>query len=311
MKRPSSVALLGAMLLLLLTPTPLSAERSVWQRVKSPIKIEEREILDATERILRGSGDERDMLRARSALVSLSRGTLRSPSLILLLIRLRRELGLSPSRNCEELLTKIDNEGLAPLLRSEVHWEWAHLRLFEQRDQEADERLGRALSFAWEKEARLRILALRGWQRLAHEDFRAARQDFQLAVRLTGSRKTEVQVRSGLALTFALQGYERELNLWSSEAFRAQLSRASVSGAEVFGDLALARPLRRAGALILRWGSAQVLRGSDSEGARSLEIDICQELAHPDVSGTLASLRDAWSRRCAALTQTLAPPDGL
>lgn len=295
-------------LVVMMGARPAEAQMSVWQRAKGAQA--EQLILAATERVLYGNGDERDMLRARAALVSLSRGSITSPILVLLLIRLRRELALSPSRNTEQLLGDLLTQELAPLLRSDVHLEAAHLRLSQGRAAEAEQHLSDALLVAWEPDTRLRLLTLRGWQRLARGRLEQAREDYEGAVRLDGDRRSLVQAQTGLALCFALLGHGERLDELSAQAFRQERSRATVSGSNVFGDLALDEALRAAASLVLAWGQATDWSTRDQERSDSLKLDVCHELAQVEFGAAAAQLNELWAHECARLSQQSSRSDG-
>src|SRR5690606_18751100 len=113
---------------LVLAPTSVAAQ-SIWEHAKQVPHDEEREVQAAIERVLLGYGDERDLLRVRVALITLSRGEVSDPRSIVWLVRLRREMGLMPAVVSERLLREALRSRLSATERGWAYLELSHLAL--------------------------------------------------------------------------------------------------------------------------------------------------------------------------------------
>lgn len=296
-----------------LCSSALWAAPNVWQRARvAPF---ERKLLQSTRRVLAGSSDDRDLLTVRTGLVELSRGSVSDPQLVLLLVRLRRQLNLSPARGTQRQLLALKKRRLAPLLRSDLSRELALFYLAGENTQLARRELAEALRYAWLPATRARLFVLRGFVTLAGLDA-AARNDFDRARQLTSQRGTLLQAAVGLALSHALRRDLQGHIQAARQAYFQKAARASVSGADPFAELALSAGMRVAASLVLAKGRALVAADSDAERGSSLDQDVCAALAarlagarsHPAAQAWLIALEQMWRPDCPELRLQPAPP---
>ena len=104
--------------------------QTVWERARDPELGREAQILSAVYRTLEGTGDALDQMMARTAFVDLARGTqYRDPAILVLLVRLRRQLGLEPDGRSLQLLGSA-LEGEQPrTIQTLAALEYAHVLL--------------------------------------------------------------------------------------------------------------------------------------------------------------------------------------
>jgi hypothetical protein len=213
--------------------------------------LDERETLGSIERVLLGEGEERDLLRVRVALINLSKGDIRDPRAVVLLMRLRRELLLSPGRHSQVQLQKAAEANLTETLRDWAYLEMGHLSLGEGRDQEALLYLGQAMAFAWRLDVRAEIMMFRAWINLRIGQIAEAEQEFSRLERSAPSARTRLQAKVGQALCAALAGERLEFERYSRQAQEIQSSRASVSGRSAFWDLELSASEQQAVEIVM------------------------------------------------------------
>jgi len=259
---------------LVLAPTSVAAQ-SIWERAKQGPLDEEREVQAAIERVLLGYGDERDLLRVRVALITLSRGEVSDPRSIVWLVRLRREMGLMPAVVSERLLREALRSRLSATERGWAYLELSHLALRERNLDVALARLNDALAHCWQSAHRAEALVLRGFVRLRQSDEDTAILDFAAARALSAPRRVAVEAHLGLALSHAARGDGLRLAQEARSAYLVEASRATVSRLDPFWDLALGPLEQQAARAVLLWGKAEALSGTNAEAAELSRRNAC------------------------------------
>src|SRR5690606_32816652 len=127
---------------------------TIWTRAKDSSRVEERLTRISVERVLLGSGDEHDLMRVRVGLITLSRGEIVDPRTVILLLRMRREMGLSQASRTDTMLQKARAGKLSLTEKAWAQLELAHHSLASQNLPEAINELSRGLSYSWRAEVR-------------------------------------------------------------------------------------------------------------------------------------------------------------
>lgn len=314
-----ALSLLGVLSVSVSTVGPARAD-SIWQRALHGNREEEREVQAAIERVLLGLGDERDLLRVRVALITLSRGEIHDPRAIVLLVRLRREMGLMPASASEALLKEALLGDLSLTERGWAHFERAHLSLRTRDLKVARSYLDTALSFAWRSPHRAEVFVLRGFVHLRQGQDELALADFSEVARLYAPRRVSVEAHIGSAMAYVLRGDVDRAEAAARTAFLIEAGRASVSRLDPFWDLGLSPAEQRSARTLLLFGKAADLAPKNREAARLARQNACLLLRPsstaadesallgtesqegrgevPWGSQTLAALRSLWEDTC-------------
>ena len=170
----------------------------------------------SVERVLLGAGDEHDLMRARVALITLSRGEIDDPRTVILLLRMRREMGLSQASRTDTLLKKARSGNLSLTEKAWAQLELAHHSLTERNLREAIRELTRGLGYCWRAEVRAETLVLRGYTYLRLGEEQKAIADFHEVQLLSAPRRLLVQAHVGRALAHAMRGDEAHLRSYES-----------------------------------------------------------------------------------------------
>lgn len=301
-----------AWLLSMLALATFAAERkaaaTIWERAKLGDRSEERRMRASIENVLLGVGDERDLLQARVGLITLSRGEIQDPRTVVLLLRMRREMGLSSARSSKELLAQALKAELSLTERAWAELEFAYVHLSEaqlSREQSrgflsgAEDALARGLEVAWQTQVRAEILNLRGLVGLRSGNTGRALEDFSEVTVLEPSRRSIVQAHVGQAFAFALRGEKREVAIFARRAFVAEATRAKVSRLDPFWDLQLSATEHECARALLLFGRADVLSSEDPGEANSTHSEACAllrptKLPEPDSATGSQSAEQIW-----------------
>lgn len=268
---------------LLLGAPRASLAETVWERAKWGARVEERQMRQSVEKVLLGVGDERDLLQVRVGLITLSRGEIQDPRTIVLLLRLRREMGLTPSKSTEALLERASRGELSLIERAWAQLELAHNHVSRRDLSGAQQALNAGLEVAWRAQVRAEISMLRGFVHLRSGRGQEAMDDFSAVAALTVSRRLIVQARIGQALAFALRGDPERLRDMAKQAFITEMTRATVSRLDPFWDLELTTLEHENARSLLLFGKAFVLEHEEPEIAYRARLGACSllEPAHP------------------------------
>lgn len=298
-----------------------AAAETIWDRAREVAAPSGRRTVAALERVLSGWGTPDDQFVVRVALVSFSRGEITEPRAVVLLSRLRRQLGLATMKGAEHRLKL----ALAGEL-SASHRAWAYEELFylargRGDTGAAEAELNRALHVAWQAETRARLHVLRGYNQVFRGSLERVSMDFHLARELSGPGALEVRALLGLGLIALLQGRRADLTRYVEAADRANRRRAAVSGADDFKDLALApEELQLLKDLLLLGRAGTRAQEFGEEGAVLLYRELCEGPSARDSSSAergplLGFARSQLSALCGELNlpedvspSTLAPP---
>jgi hypothetical protein len=292
-----------ALVSMVVLSTASASAETIWERARSPGRSEELRVQTSVERVLLAEGDERDLLRARVGLITLSRGEIEDPRTVVLLLRLRREMGLSPSAHGERLLRQAIKSDLS---LSDLAWarlEQAHLLLDRRQLSEAKAALNAGLQAAWRTSVRTESLMLRGLVGLREGTLSAALKDFESVRAFASSRRTMMQAQIGAALVHARLGDRAAMSRSAREAYLVESTRATVSRADPFSSLRLRADEDRAARALLRWGEASMRAAADPELSNRAAASACQlvEEAGGESSRTLAVLSELFRQRCESL----------
>lgn len=270
----------GALCVALLTtcaPRGASAE-TIWERAKFGDRSEERRMRASIENVLLGMGDERDLLQARVGLITLSRGDIQDPRTVVLLLRMRRELGLSTSRSSKELLGQALKADLSLTERAWAELELGHSFLAQGELVRAQAALDRGLEVAWQTQVRAETLILRGLLGLRLGSTDRSLDDFSQVTELAASRRLLVQAYIGLGFAFALRGDAQEVRVYTRRAFVTEANRATVSRLDPFWDLQLSPIERDCARAFLLLGRAEGLSSEHPRAAHAARSEACSLL---------------------------------
>lgn len=270
--------------------TRAAIAETIWERAKFGDRSEERRMRASIENVLLGVGDERDLLQARVGLITLSRGDIQDPRTIVLLLRMRRELGLSTSRSSKDLLGQALKADLSLTERAWAELELGHSFLSRGELLKAQAALDRGLEVAWQTQVRAETLILRGLLGLRLGSTDRSLEDFSQVTELAASRRLLVQAYIGKGFAFALRGDAQEARVYARRAFVTEANRATVSRLDPFWDLQLSPIERDCARALLLLGRADVLSSEDPRGAHSARSDACS-LLEPAESRTPELLR--------------------
>lgn len=234
------------------------------------------------ENVLLGIGDERDLLQVRVGLITLSRGEIQDPRTIVLLLRMRREMGLSTARSSKELLTQALRGDLSLTERAWAELELAHAHLSAGQLAPAQDALDRGLGVAWQTQVRAETLILRGLLDLRRGTTDRSLEDFSQVTELAASRRLIVQAYIGQAFAYALRGDAREVAVHARRAFVTEATRATVSRLDPFWDLQLSPVERDCARALLLLGRAEVLDSDDPREAHAARSQACSLLEPPE-----------------------------
>ena len=216
------------------TESPAFAE-TVWERAKQPSLSREERVLRSLYRTLAGTGDALDQMAARTAFVDLARGKkFERHAIVVLLLRLRRQLGLEPDRRSLELLSPTEGQRLPRTVLAMGELESAHVLLAWGEAARAETKLTAALRLTWWAELRSEILLLRGWLRFDAGDFAEASRDFEaIAAMDVGRRRLAVTLMS-LACVREAVGDLAQARILLARGQAVERSRAQASGMPLF-----------------------------------------------------------------------------
>ncbi len=258
-------------------PRPSMAE-TLWERAKWGARAEEKLMRQSVEKVLLGVGDERDLLQVRVGLITLSRGEVQDPRTIVLLLRLRREMGLSQSKYTEPLLKRALEGQLSLTERAWAQLEFAHHFISRRDLSGAHAALSDGLDIAWRTQVRAEIAMLRGLVHLRSGRGTEAMEDFSQVVTLGPSRRLIVQAQIGMALAFALRGDSQRVRETAREAFITEATRATVSRLDPFWDLDLSTMEHDSARALLLFGQAFVLAQEEPRDAYRARARACSLL---------------------------------
>lgn len=262
-----------------LLPARSAGAESIWERSSGSSTQDERESLAAIERVLLGRGEERDLLRVRVALITLAKGEIHNPRAVVLLMRLRRELMLSPGRLSRRQLEEAVKQPLVQTMRAWTYLELSHLVYNEGGDQEALAYLDRAITSAWRLDVRTEVMMFRAWIYLRLGKIAEAQTLFLTLQRTASSGRARLQAEVGQALCAAIAGEQLEFERHSRLAAEIQNTRATVSGRSPFWELELSPSERQAVQIVMDLGAVDTpLRDSGTHE------EIC-ERHHAELEG--------------------------
>lgn len=300
----------GLCLALSLVSTSASAE-TIWERAKYGDLTDEKQTRASVERVLLGTGDERDLFRVRVALITLSRGEITDPRTIVLLLRLRREMGLSTVARTPLLLDHALQGGLGSMERAWAELERAHFLSESGELDQAIAALSRGLDSAWRTSVRAETLVLRGLISTRRSDPEAALADFDEVVRMDSPRRLIVQAQVGRAFAYALRGDARRVSEQARRAFVTESTRATVSRLDPFWDLRLSSRESRGARALLHWGKAETLQLESPSEAHATRLQACSlvkwsgqqrhdpaEFEMPWGKAIVATLAALWQKQC-------------
>lgn len=256
------------LLVLGLLATGAKAE-TIWSRTLGRPTLDERETLGSIERVLLGEGEERDLLRVRVALITLAKGDIEDPRAVVLLMRLRRELLLSPGRLAQRQLQQALKGHLPETMRAWAFLELGHLTFGEGQDRKALLHLEQAMTFAWRLDVRAEIMMFRGWIYLRTGRTAEAAEEFSKLERNAPSARIRLQAKVGQALGAALGGERLEFERYLRQALEIQSGRATVSGRSAFWDLELSPSEQQAVEIVM---AADNLSGSIRASQKAQQI---------------------------------------
>lgn len=232
---------------------PASGENT-WKRSMGSNKSRaERDTLVSIERTLTGRGTERDLLRVRVALITLSKGDMEDHRSAVLLMRLRRELGFSIGRRSEGQLVRALSGDIGHTMRAWAYLELAHLSFRRGDLSAALGHIDSCLDHAWRTDVREEATIYQGWLFLRSGDAEAAEAKFLSVERQTSSRRVLVQAKVGRALSEAQKGNLDQFEALSRQAIEIESRRASVSERDSSWELELDEFERRAVQLVMTW----------------------------------------------------------
>ena len=223
---------LCALAVLLSAPTRAD---TVWDRAKHPNLQAETRVLRSLYRTLSGTGDALDQMTSRTAFVDLARGKqFESAAIVVLLLRLRRQLGLEPDPRSLHLLEPRDSSPLPKTVAALRDLEVAHVLLAWGRAAEAESHLTQALTLAWLPEVRSEVLLLRGWIRFDDGRLAAAEADFEAILSMDVGRRRLAVTLMSLACVKEDLGDLDEARKLLDRGDAVEKSRAQASGMSLF-----------------------------------------------------------------------------
>lgn len=261
---------------------PSATAETIWERARLGDRTLERRMRASIENVLLGVGDERDLLQARVGLITLSRGEIQDPRTIVLLLRLRREMGLTASRLSTDLLFRALKSDLSLTEKAWAQLELAHDYLARGQLSGAQEALDAGLLVAWRTQVRAETLILRGFLGLRLGNTERSLEDFQEVTLLESSRRLLVQAHIGQAFAYALRGDEQKTAVFSKRAYVTEATRATVSRLDPFWDLNLSVAEHESARALLLMGAVEVLGAVEPSEARRARAEACALLLSPD-----------------------------
>ncbi len=303
------------LLLLLLTFGPSEAwAQTIWERAREVSHPSARQLVQSLERVLSGSGTPRDQFAVRVGLVSFSRGEVQDPLAVILLSRLRRQLGLAVAREGQKRIERALSKELSSTYRA-----WAHEELFYLIHQSGDRsrasrELNLALDVAWQAETRGRLHILRGYALVFDGAFDHAERDFLLARELVPRGPWEVRALLGLGLLSMSRGERVAMARYLEAAERANRRRAAVSGADDFKELLLSPEEHELLSALTLLGKALVRsQESGEEDAVLLYQELCRgrsaQMAPKEEENTTVRLAEVQLREICAARSSAAGRD--
>lgn len=262
--------------------SPSAAAETIWERARSLDRTEEKRMRASIENVLLGVGDESDLLKARVGLITLSRGEIQDPRTIVLLLRLRREMGLTTSRFSTELLSQALKSDLSLSARAFAELELAHDHLSRGQTSAALAALDRGLEVAWRTQVRAETLILRGLLRLRLGNSDSSLEDFHAVTELEASRRLIVQAYIGQAFAFALRGDAQKTAAFARRAYVTEATRATVSRLDPFWDVKLSALEHESARALLLLGGADALGTREPREAHHARSEACALLRSPD-----------------------------
>lgn len=261
---------------------PCVQAETIWERARFGDRTEEKRMRASIENVLLGVGDERDLLQARVGLITLSRGEIQDPRTIVLLLRLRREMGLTTSRFSMDLLSRALKSELSLTERAFAQLELAHDHLSRGQLPAALEALDAGLLVAWRTQVRAETLILRGFLGLRLGNTENSLEDFRAVTELAASRRLIVQAHVGQAFAFALRGDARETAVFAKRAYVTEATRATVSRLDPFWDVKLSALEHESARALLLFGGAEVQSTLEPREAHEARAEACALLRSPD-----------------------------
>jgi|GEM_PF-2989169 len=272
----------GVLFAVIFTFSRISLGESVWQRAVRGTNSNKTLLLSSIEKALSGEADERELLRARVALTSLSRGRIVDPRVVLYLLRWRRELGYSPVQSSHMYLQEALGGALSHTEKAWAHLEIAHLSVHLQTNRQVENHLRLALKHAWREDVRAQVLVVRGWQRLQRNRPILAENDFLRVRGLECPQRLRVQATVGLAFVKTFHGDEISFHRSAFEASADNTRRSTVSGINMFWDLHLTPSSQKAARAVLLWGETWLaVSPKVRPGDLSKKLAVCALLRPP------------------------------
>lgn len=300
---------------LLSAPSESAAREGLWQRTRSVQRGWQQEAWQAAERTLNGNSDEMDLLKVRTALVDLSRGTLFEPRAVLSLLELRRQLGLPAPANGEALLAEALAQPMSRYDRARAHLISAQMLLQQlelethfperrQQEQRAAEQLEMATSLAWERHLRARVLIVRSLLALARGEPESCTQLAFSASRLVETHRQQIQVQAALALGHAALGRTSAATEAAVSIAQLEGRRREASGIDALAALPLSDAERSLSRDALSW-----LATSRRRPLEKSEIATCHSLLEDPAHPRFLRVRPELSYALRALMTAACPTD--
>ncbi len=227
-------AILGLSICSLFVTVPAHSE-TIWERAKNPELIREKRVLRSLYRTLEGTGDALDQMTARTAFVDLARGQeYHNQAIIVLLLRLRRQLGLEALERSRELLSGALDSRQPRSIQALGALEMGHVLLQWEREDEARRFLADAATSAWLPEVASEALMLKGWSLFRAQRVAVAEVDFRRILEMeVGRRRLAVALMSLSCIKESLGDLEKA-RVFLARGQAVAESRAQASGAGLF-----------------------------------------------------------------------------